>query len=309
MLYNQDKMLVVARKYNDIFYAISTEEWDECSKHYLLMITDRLDQNSYPMQQMFDKIFSIHTSLSILGIVKLIFSLRKLLRNLDFNVVTISNIVIVANLFILNNRKVKKIVMLEDGLMNYDNFTPSKSKLKHLFVSLLSINVNEIIQKIKYCYLLKPSNATYYYGKKKLLNIKSELFLNYLSVKDLELNEKSIFVGQPLYRTNNIMIDEYSKSVNNFIIKNNIDYYLPHTMSSNKENINCKKLDLLQIQSTLEILSSIYNLKLYSFSSSVLYTTKLINKNTKTYAVSHPLISSLEKKNIIYTYIDGHYKI
>ena len=41
---SSDKILVVARKYNDIFYAISTSEWSQCSKHYLLMITDRLDQ-------------------------------------------------------------------------------------------------------------------------------------------------------------------------------------------------------------------------------------------------------------------------
>ena len=46
---SSDKILVVARKYNDIFYAISTSEWSQCSKHYLLMITDRLDQNEYPM--------------------------------------------------------------------------------------------------------------------------------------------------------------------------------------------------------------------------------------------------------------------
>lgn len=52
---SSDKILVVARKYNDIFYAISTSEWSQCSKHYLLMITDRLDQNEYPMQHLFDR--------------------------------------------------------------------------------------------------------------------------------------------------------------------------------------------------------------------------------------------------------------
>lgn len=57
---SSDKILVVARKYNDIFYAISTSEWSQCSKHYLLMITDRLDQNEYPMQHLFDKVWSVH---------------------------------------------------------------------------------------------------------------------------------------------------------------------------------------------------------------------------------------------------------
>ena len=29
---SSDKILVVARKYNDIFYAISTSEWSQCSR-------------------------------------------------------------------------------------------------------------------------------------------------------------------------------------------------------------------------------------------------------------------------------------
>lgn len=309
MKFSQEKMLVVARKYNDIYYAISTEEWAKSSKHYLLMITDRLDMNDYPMQQMFDKIFTIHTSLSVLGIIRLIYSLRKFLQKVDFNLVTISNVVVVTNLFILNNKKTTKILMLEDGLMNYCNFIPSQSRLKHLLIKLLGININNIYQKIKYCYLLEPSKAIYYYGEKKQLKIKSELFIKNLSIQGLDLNGKSIFVGQPLYVNNDITIDEYSEAVNNFIKIHNINYYLPHTMSSKKENIHCEKLKLQQIQSTLEILSSIYNLKLYSFSSSVLYTTKLINKSTETYAITHPKIKNLNDNNIIFTYVSDRFNM
>ena len=102
---SSDKILVVARKYNDIFYAISTSEWSQCSKHYLLMITDRLDQNEYPMQHLFDKVWSVHAELSHVAILKQVFILSRILNQLDYNLVTISNIVTVANLYILNHTK------------------------------------------------------------------------------------------------------------------------------------------------------------------------------------------------------------
>ena len=77
---SSDKILVVARKYNDIFYAISTSEWSQCSKHYLLMITDRLDQNEYPMQHLFDKVWSVHAELSHVAILKQVFILSRILN-------------------------------------------------------------------------------------------------------------------------------------------------------------------------------------------------------------------------------------
>ena len=86
---SSDKILVVARKYNDIFYAISTSEWSQCSKHYLLMITDRLDQNEYPMQHLFDKVWSVHAELSHVAILKQVFILSRILNQLDYNLVTI----------------------------------------------------------------------------------------------------------------------------------------------------------------------------------------------------------------------------
>ena len=87
--------------------------------------------------------------------------------------------------------------------------------------------------------------------------------------------------------------------VNNCISQYAIDYYLSHTMSSKKENVVCQHIDMSSLQLTLEVLSSIYNMKIYSFSSSVLFTTKLINHKTETFAVTHPKVDTIKSDNII----------
>lgn len=301
---SSDKILVVARKYNDIFYAISTSEWSQCSKHYLLMITDRLDQNEYPMQHLFDKVWSVHAELSHVAILKQVFILSRILNQLDYNLVTISNIVTVANLYILNHTKTAKIIMLEDGFMNYYNFVPSNNRIKRLLMKLLFINVDRVYKKIGSCYLLEPNRAKYYFGLKKQLRIDADHILKSVPLS-MNLEGKSIFVGQPLCLMNNMSVDEYSTIVNNCISQYAIDYYLSHTMSSKKENVVCEHIDMSSLQLTLEVLSSIYNMKIYSFSSSVLFTTKLINHKTETFAVTHPKVDTIKSDNMIYDYVNG----
>ena len=94
-------------------------------------------------------------------------------------------------------------------------------------------------------------------------------------------------------------VDEYSTIVNNCISQYAIDYYLSHTMSSKKENVVCQHIDMSSLQLTLEVLSSIYNMKIYSFSSSVLFTTKLINHKTET------KVDTIKSDNMIYDYVNG----
>lgn len=64
-------------------------------------------------------------------------------------------------------------------------------------------------------------------------------------------------------------------------------------------------IDMSSLQLTLEVLSSIYNMKIYSFSSSVLFTTKLINHKTETFAVTHPKVDTIKSDNMIYDYVNG----
>ena len=304
---SSDKILVVARKYNDIFYAISTSEWSQCSKHYLLMITDRLDQNEYPMQHLFDKVWSVHAELSHVAILKQVFILSRILNQLDYNLVTISNIVTVANLYILNHTKTAKIIMLEDGFMNYYNFVPSNNRIKRLLMKLLFINVDRVYKKIGSCYLLEPNRAKYYFGLKKQLRIDADHILK--SVPLILGNSFSlvIIIGLILtvifYIFKEPIVMAFGASENT--AQYAIDYYLSHTMSSKKENVVCEHIDMSSLQLTLEVLSSIYNMKIYSFSSSVLFTTKLINHKTETFAVTHPKVDTIKSDNMIYDYVNG----
>ena len=50
----------------------------------------------YPMQHLFDKVWSVHAELSHVAILKQVFILSRILNQLDYNLVTISNIVTVA---------------------------------------------------------------------------------------------------------------------------------------------------------------------------------------------------------------------
>ena len=76
-------------------------------------------------------------------------------------------------------------------------------------------------------------------------------------------------------------------------------------MSSMKVYVVCQHFDMSSLQLTLEVLSSIYNMKIYSFSSSVLFTTKLINHKTETFAVTHPKVDTIKSDNMIYDYVNG----
>ena len=297
-------MLVLARKYNDIFYAISTSEWEQSEKHYLMMITDRLDRADYPMQEMFDGVFTIHTQSSTMAFLREIWSIKKILRKINYSVVTTSNLAMVENLYVLNYDKTRVLVMLEDGIMNYYNFRPSHRTSKMFVMKVLGINEQRIQNKIDKCYLLKPSEAKYYFGKPTKLDLKSNIFLEKANL-DSSVKGKSIFVGQDLYRDQNITLKEYSKIVNDFITEKQIDFYIPHTWSLEGENINCKQLDIIGSKATLEIYASVFDFTIYSFSSSVLYTTKIINPHVKSIALKHPKIKGLNSDNIIYKLVDN----
>ena len=115
-------------------------------------------------------------------------------------------------------------------------------------MKLLFINVDRVYKKIGSCYLLEPNRAKYYFGLKKQLRIDADHILKSVPLS-MNLEGKSIFVGQPLYLMN--------------------------------------------------------NMRIYSFSSSVLFTTKLINHKTETFAVTHPKVDTIKSDNMIYDYVNG----
>lgn len=298
-----NNMLVIARKYNDVFYAMSTTEWGQCNEHYLLVVTGDKDNVDFPMENCFDKVFTIFSQTGTLGYLKQCLRIKRIVKKLSFSYVACSNPAMIANYCAINTGKIKHTILLEDGLMNYYNFKPSERFSKKMLALLLGVNIKKTLSTIAKTYLLKPDLAKFYIGEKVKLDLKLEYFVHTLSLNSA-INGCGIFVGQPLYKTLKITVSEYSDLVNKIIDKYKIDFYLPHHSSSNKEKINCKIFDLADSTATLEIYAASYNFTLYSFSSSVLYTTKLINPNIKSFAIKHPQLDWVEDDNIMYKTVD-----
>lgn len=301
------KMLILARKYNDIFYAISTDEWKKCSYHILIFITDRLNKGHYPLEELFNEIYSIQADGSYTNILYQIIKISCLLPKISFDYITTSNLALTANLYILSNSKTKRIILIEDGLMNYSDFCTSNALLKLMLMKILRINERKVQSKVIKSYMLCPSYATYYYGKLSPLVIDNSLFSKVINTT-IPIEGKSIFVGQPIYSKRKITVAEYSKIVNDIIDKFNIDYYLPHTMSSKNEAINCASFDILKSKATLELYASMYTFKVYSFNSSVLYTTKILNPRMETFAIEIKDVVVVPKECIIDKVINNKFE-
>lgn len=303
---NGIKLLVIAKKFNDIFYAISTAEWKRSSFKTLLIVSDKLTVRDYPMTDMFNDIHYLQQEKGIAGLLKINIEIKKLISKIDFNVVVLSNISIVANKLVLCSEKCKSAILVEDGLMNYYHFKEPNSFKKKVLMNLFGIRQNTVLSKIAKTYLLQPSEAKYSFGVLEQLKIDTELFKNtILQMPDIQ--GKKIFIGQPLYHSytgNNLSVSEYNTIINKAISQFNIDFYVPHTMADSRENINCPKLDIGKYKITFEILASIFNLEFYSISSTVLYSTKIINSKGKSVMIKIPKIKSPSSDNIIYKYVD-----
>lgn len=289
------RILVVARKFNDIIYAVNSKEFRNATHKQLLIISN--DENlSYPCTDIFDVVIRIHSSnVTWKGQIKLLLEINKIRTKFCCDILFTSNIVLLSHLFIIKTSKCKSIVLLEDGYMNYRNDCFDNNKKKDFVLRLLGINKETCFNLIKATYLLKPESAKYYFGRKKKILLDSKLLPIY---NGPDLNNKNIFIGQPLYITNsNINLEKYNEIVNRIIVNYNIDYYIPHLYSSD-ETIKCPKLRISNWGVTLETVASIYNFNLFSFSSSLLFTTKLINSNIKSTMITHPLVPTIKDIDI-----------
>lgn len=301
-----ESLLVVAKKYNDIYYALSLPEWRDSTHRILLIVTKQLSLSNYPMQEMFDEVHCIQPRNGTIGILQTLLELTHLLPKLNYSSVIISNISLVANKFIIASQCCHQAILIEDGYMNYYEFKEPVSRSKSLLMKLFGINQDSIVKKISKTYLLKPDIAEYYFGEKRELKIATDLFASKLAnIPDLQ--GKRIFVGQPLYHTytgNAITIDQYNEFVNKAICDLSIDFYVPHTMASDREHINCEKFDIGKYKCTFEILASLYDLEFYSVSSTILYSAKVVNPNCKSIMVQIPNVKKIAPNNILYKYSD-----
>lgn len=268
------QVLVIARKFNDIIYAVSCDEFQNASNKKLLIISQH-PSDCFPLTSMFDEtmyVFSPNASWK--SQIRLLKDIYKISDKLKSDVILLSNIILFSHFNIVRASKCKNLIMLEDGYMNYRSDIFDNNWKKNLILNFMGFKKLYMKDKISITYLFSPENAKYYFGELRKLVLKSDYYKNYYGPN---LNEKSIFVGQPLYHSNIDEVKEYNYIVNELIKYYNIEFYIPHFNASNNEKINCKQLNISKYGITLEALATYYNFKIYSFSSSLLFTTRIIN--------------------------------
>ena len=289
LIKNMTSILLIAYKFNDIFYSLNTAEFKNADhKSLIIFETENVKKNDFPCLYLFDNVYSFRYSLSTFSYLKILIIVTKSIKKIGMyaNIVMFSNPVLAMNQFISKLLKVSHIILIEDGTMNYYHFTPRESISKKIIQNFLCINEKQFYEKIKKTYLLKSDIGKYYFGDKVDLKL-SFHGLDSLIDKYSYLEEKKIFVGQPLYAFNYCTIDVYNELVNRIIIDLEINYYLPHLFSSKEEKINAKYLNLNADHLTLEVLSSKYKLILYSFGSSIVLSSKVINPDSKTNIIKY----------------------
>ncbi|CCZ10910.1 predicted protein [Odoribacter sp. CAG:788] len=275
---NQNSIAVIAFKFNDIFYSLATEELNNSGfKILILLLTENMSSGSFPCQNKFDKVIKIYYRKNFLFFFFAWLQVLWKLKKHRVEKVLLSNPILVINQLIISKLKANKIIFLEDGLMNYFPFSPPRYKVKTFVQKIFCLEDDEIFNRIEYTYLLKPDEAVFYKGTPRKLHLNE--FIDEQSHRSLrgQLKDKAVFAGQPLYNIGIFSIEEYNEAVNKLIQKYNIDYYIPHPFSSEKEKIDCPYLDLNKEKVTLEVLAYDCNFTVYSFGSSISYTTKLIN--------------------------------
>ena len=272
-------LLVIARKFNDIYYAMSIPEWKTAKERVLFIISNGIPMEAFPHRSLFDKVIFIkYDGESVKNIISVISALKKI-EIPKSKTLVLSNPVLVTNQYIIKHSAPETLIFIEDGSMNYSSFSPSKSHAKKALQAFIGISEKEVFNKIDFTYLFYPDKATFSFGTKRKLSLEKKIFP---TVNDLDfIKDKKILVGQPLYNYGYLSLDAYNRLVNRAIKQLGIDLYVPHAFASSKEEINCRKLHLSDYNVTLEAIAAYHTFNLFSFGSTVLYSCKTINPDVK----------------------------
>lgn len=298
---NGSTLLVIARKFNDIFYALSTLEWNQANRRILAIFASDKFAERFPFQQKFDDVSVFCVSEDHFSHIAVLKAIRKEKKRIQCDMVMLSNIVLVDNQYLIKMSGANRIFLLEDGLMNYYDFRPKSNRIKSWVQKILGINERMLFTNVAKTYLLAPELARFYNGKRCRLNLSSGLSESNMQ-KALMLQGKKIFVGQCLYRFNYMSLPLYNERINKIVKTYDIDYYLPHAFALEGEQIDCPILDIGNMQVTLELLASYTDFSIYSFCSSVLYTTRIINPKIKSYLIRIPELVDMSDTPVIKKY-------
>lgn len=286
-------LIVIARKYNDIFYAIATEEWSICNNKILLIIPNRAEKDSFACVDLFNRVIILPpdkgvTTRNLLNYIRL---LKKELIGTYGDFIMMSNPEMLFNRLIVKYTNSKSVIFLEDGLMNYYSYHAHSNFVKRSLSSLMKIDDDSYIPKILKTYLHNPSLAEYYFGDKVKLDLSEKITIPALNSIP-NLNKKKIFIAQDVLNVDEKYNEKQELLFNTIIKYFNIDYYVPRTYDYKERIKGCEILNIGKSGYTLEILASKYDFEIYGFTTSLLFTTKIINPNV----ITHRIISDKTKQ-------------
>lgn len=297
-----DTLLVIARKFNDVFYAMSTPEWRD-ARHRVMAIFARAEfAGQFPFREEFDDIIVFGAGQSLTDYAGVLQAIRAERARIRCDAVMLSNMVLVSNQYLIKVSGARDVFLLEDGTMNYYDFLPSSSRMKYLTQWFMGINQKELFRRVSRTYLLDPDMARYYGGNAVRLRLSPTILQNRIRS---DIQGKKIFVGQRPYYFGLMSLEAYCERVNRFVRKHRIDYYLPHAFAAPEVRIDCPVLDIGKLQVTLEILAAQYDFVIYSFGSSVLYSTRVINPGIETYLVRTPELPAMSELPVMKKYCSG----
>lgn len=279
-------MIVLARKYNDIYYAISTKEWKNVKKHILLIMPNRSTAESFPYKDLFDKCITLppDKDVSLICSVDYLYNLKKSMQDIKGDIIVMSNPEMLFNRIIFKLSSCKEIIFLEDGLMNYYNYQASNNTLKKAVEHLFNVSDKTYLHKITTTYLTNPTKAKYFFGNKKQIELNIDLSSN---IDIPNLSGKKIFIAQDILNVGEKNIKQQEDFFNLIIKKFNIDYYVPRTHDYQEKIEGCNILNLNNKGITLEVLATIFDMEIYGFTTTLLFSLKMVNSRT----ISHHIIS------------------
>jgi len=298
-------LIVIARKYNDIFYAVSTEEWNLCKKHILLIVPNRASKDSFTYIELFDEVIVLppDRDISTIQFPSYLLRLKKMLSHIYGYYVTMSNPEMLCNKFIVRFTHSRYIIFLEDGLLNYINRAVVNEIPKQLVSSIFSINDKKYFPKIIKTYLYNPELAKYYFGMRSKLKLSNKIKLPE-SLNIPNLNNKKLFISQCDINGDESSISRQEAFINSIIKYFGIDYYVPRTYDFKERITGCEILNINNTGYTLEVLASKYDFEIYGFTTSLLFTTKMINPKIKTVRLFADQTNHLNVPQILNEYVD-----
>lgn len=283
------KFYCIAYKANDIFYAKQTTEFLESDEKILI----DFGQNSEKLKSGFTQTHNLRYKkkpLFLLGAIAYLSrkintpkKYKSFLCSSNFQLALTR--ALAATIF-----KDSKLILIEDGIMNYRHegiFMPGSflEKFPNQALDRLGLSENRIKGRISSAYFLIPEKAKAPLNNKKRLTItNAEPTTNDLANL---LSNKSVFIGQPLYKLGYIKKDLYTSRIK-FLYKSGIiDIYIPHKdHSEDLEKYEFPVIDLQGYGQTLEMISSrLKNTKIITYCSSLAYTIPNLNPSTSAYFI------------------------